>query len=283
MATQVVVVIGAGGMGEQIARRQGSGKHVLLADFNEEMLSAKAAALEVDGFDVSSRVVDVSSRASVKKLTAAAAAIGSVVEVIHTAGLSPTQAPTSAILAVDLLGVAIVLDEFGAVIADGGAGVIIASMAGHTYAGLSLEQEHALASAPTDDLLALPFIKDGITDSGTAYGLAKRGNQLRVKSASVAWGARGGRINSVSPGIISTPMGRQELDGPSGVYMRAMIRGSGTKRIGTPADIANAASFLLSTEASFITGVDLLIDGGVIAAVTTGAVFFPTHDAPAAT
>lgn len=279
MSKQVVVIIGAGGMGEQIARRQGSGKHLFLADFNEEMLTSKVAALEVDGFEVSSHVVDVSDRASVKALAEAAAAAGPVVEVIHTAGLSPTQAPIGAILNVDLLGVAIVLDEFGAVIADGGAGVVIASMAGQTYGQLAPEQEFALATTPTDELLGLPFVAEGIADPGAAYGLAKRGNQLRVKSASVSWGQRGGRVNTVSPGIISTPMGQQELDGPSGVYMRAMIEGSGTKRLGTPADIANAVSFLLSSEASFITGIDLLVDGGVIGSVTTNPPTFLTEGA----
>ncbi|BDZ48564.1 short-chain dehydrogenase/reductase [Frondihabitans sucicola] len=279
MSKQVVVVIGAGGMGEQIARRQGAGKHLFLADFNEEMLASKVAALKIDGFEVTSQKVDVSSRESVKALAEAAAAAGPVVEVIDTAGLSPTQAPIGAILNVDLLGVAIVLEEFASVIADGGAGVVIASMAGQTYGALTPEQEFALATTDTDALLDLPFVAEGIADPGAAYGLSKRANQLRVKAASVAWGQRGGRVNSVSPGIISTPMGQQELEGPSGVYMKAMIEGSGTKRIGTPADIANAVSFLLGSEASFITGIDILVDGGVIASVTTNPPAFLTQGA----
>jgi NAD(P)-dependent dehydrogenase (short-subunit alcohol dehydrogenase family) len=138
---------------------------------------------------------------------------------------------------------------------------------------------HSLATTETDALLQLPFVAEGIADPGAAYGLSKRANQLRVKAASVAWGQRGGRVNSVSPGIISTPMGQQELEGPSGVYMKAMIEGSGTKRIGTPADIANAVSFLLSSEASFITGIDLLVDGGVIGSVTTNPPAFLTQGA----
>ncbi|GAA4663799.1 SDR family oxidoreductase [Frondihabitans cladoniiphilus] len=279
MSKQVVVVIGAGGMGEQIARRQGAGKHLILADFNEEMLASKAAALQIDGFEVTTHTVDVSSRESVKALAEAAAAAGPVVEVVDTAGLSPTQAPIGAILNVDLLGVAIVLEEFATVIADGGAGVVIASMAGQTYPGLTPEQEFALATTDTDALLDLPFVAEGIADPGAAYGLSKRANQLRVKYASIAWGQRGGRVNSVSPGIISTPMGQQELEGPSGVYMKAMIEGSGTKRIGTPADIANTVSFLLSSEASFITGIDVLVDGGVIASVTTNPPAFLTQGA----
>ncbi|MGW5517539.1 SDR family oxidoreductase [Nocardia africana] len=99
---------------------------------------------------------------------------------------------------------------------------------------------------------------------------ASRGaNQLRVQAASGAWGMRGARVNSISPGVISTPMGRQELSGQSGAAMRAMIEASGTARVGTPADIAAAAAFLLGPEASFITGTDLLVDGGAVAAART--------------
>ncbi|MFK4481673.1 MULTISPECIES: SDR family oxidoreductase [unclassified Curtobacterium] len=270
MSKQVVAVIGAGGMGESIARRQGAGKTLVLADFNEELLNSKVAALQSDGFDVRGLTVDVSSRASVHELAAAISALGPVTQVIHTAGLSPTQAPIGAILAVDLLGVALVLEEFGSVIADGGAGVVIASMAGFTYPGLTPEQEYALATVGADELLQLPFTSgDAVPDPGAAYGLAKRANQLRVRHASQAWGARGGRVNSVSPGVISTAMGQQELDGESGLYMRAMIDASGTGRIGTPTDISNAVAFLLSPEASYVSGTDLLVDGGVIGAVTT--------------
>jgi NAD(P)-dependent dehydrogenase (short-subunit alcohol dehydrogenase family) len=268
MARQVVVVIGAGGMGAAIARRQGTGKTLILADYNESLLAQRVGALQSDGFSVLSQRVDVSSRESVNSLAATVAAAGPVVQVIHTAGLSPTQATVDAILRVDLLGVALVLDAFASVITDGGVGVVIASMAGQKYAQLTLEQEFALATAETNALLGLPFLTD-LPDPAAAYGVAKRANQLRVRSASRTWGERGGRVNTVSPGVISTPMGQQELDGPSGALMRAMIEGSGTGRIGTPSDIANAVSFLLSPEASFITGTDLLVDGGVIGSLTT--------------
>lgn len=254
-------------MGEAIARRQGAGKNLVLADFNEELLAQKVAALKADGFSVSSQRVDVSSRESVHVLAQAVAALGPVTQVIRTADLSPAQAPVAAIVQVDLLGVALVLEEFGAIIADSGAGVVIASMAGYTYGQLAPEAEFALATTPAGDLVDLPVA--ALSDPGSAYGLAKRANQLRVRSASQAWGERGGRVNTVSPGIISTPMGQQELDGRSGVFMRAMIEASGTGRIGTPSDISNAVAFLLSSEASFISGTDLLVDGGVIGAVTT--------------
>ncbi|QAY72067.1 SDR family oxidoreductase [Agromyces protaetiae] len=277
MSNGVLVVIGVGGMGEAIARRVGAGHKVVLGDFNEALLERVATALRGDGFDVTAQKVDVSSRESVAALADAAAALGPVVKVVHTAGLSPVQAPTAAILHVDLAGVAYSLDEFGRVIADGGAGVVIASMAGTFGIGqFPAELEAALALTPTDDLLGLPFLAEGaLPNAGAAYSIAKRGNQVRVQAASLAWGARGARVNTISPGVISTPMGQQELAGESGEGMRAMISGSGTGRIGTPADIANAAAFLLSADASFITGTDLLVDGGTVAGVRSGAIKLP--------
>jgi NAD(P)-dependent dehydrogenase (short-subunit alcohol dehydrogenase family) len=194
--------------------------------------------------------------------------MGPVTHVAHTAGLSPSQADAGRILAVDLLGVALTLDEFGAVIAPGGAGVVIASMAGHLFPSLTAEQEHALAHTSAAELLALPFLRE-LAEPGLAYGIAKQANLIRVQAASVNWGRRSARINSISPGIISTPMGRHELDSPLGDGMRAMIASSPSGRAGTPGDIAAAAGFLLGAEAAFVTGTDVLIDGGVVAAVRT--------------
>lgn len=269
MAADVLVIIGMGGMGQAVLRRLGAGRKVLLADFNEQLLEASVAEAVGDGYDVGSLQVDVSSRQSVQALAATARELGDVAAVVHTAGLSPVQAPVEAIWKVDLYGVAVVLEEFEKVIAPGGAGVVIASMAGYLGgAGIPADDVASLAAAPADDLLLIPFVA-GIDDPGYAYSVAKRANQVRVQSASLRWGARGARVNSISPGVISTPMGRQELSGGSGAQMRAMIEGSGTGRLGTPADIANAAAFLLGPDAGFITGTDLLVDGGVVAAVDT--------------
>ncbi|MET8620792.1 SDR family oxidoreductase [Streptomyces albidoflavus] len=270
MGRNVVVVIGVGGMGEAIARRQGPGNRLLLADFDEATLAAVAERLRGQGHEVVTQAVDVSSASSVTALAEAAAGLGAVTQVVHTAGLSPVQASPAAVLRVDLLGTALVVEEFGHVVAPGGAGVVIASMAGHMLrTPLTAEQESALAHTPAGELLRLPFADPEALGQG-AYGLAKYGNRLRVQAASAAWGARGARINSVSPGVIATPMGQQELDGASGRTMRAMVAASGTGRLGTPEDIAEAAAFLLGPGASFITGNDLLVDGGVVAALRSG-------------
>ncbi|MDO5495864.1 MAG: SDR family oxidoreductase [bacterium] len=270
MEKNVLVVIGVGGMGLAIARRCGSGKKVILADFNEQTLAAAAEQLRIEGHDVTEHRVDVSDLDSVTKLAQDAAAEGPVLQVAHTAGLSPVQAPTDAIIKVDLLGVAYVLDAFAEVIASGGAGVVIASMAGHFAAdSVPLEMAKALSLTPTDQLSELPFLGEGaLPNPGAAYSIAKRANALRVQAAAGVWGQRGARINSISPGIISTPMGNAELDGESGQQMRGMIAASATGRTGTPDDIAAATAFLLDAQqSSFITGTDLLVDGGAVAGV----------------
>jgi NAD(P)-dependent dehydrogenase (short-subunit alcohol dehydrogenase family) len=267
----VLVVIGTGGMGLSIARRCGSGKVVLLADYSQEALAAATETLQGEGHAVEALRTDVSSRADVAALADAAASLGHVHQVAHTAGLSPAQATTEAILRVDLLGTAVVLDEFAPVVASGGAGVVIASMAGHMAANFPPDQESLLANTPTDELLDLPFLAaDVVHDPGLAYGMAKRANHLRVRAASCVWGDAGARLNSISPGIISTPMGQQELASPQGQIMRALLAASCTGRLGTPDDIAAAAAFLLGPDASFITGTDLLVDGGAVAGLHGG-------------
>jgi len=260
----VLVVTGAGGMGLAVARRVGSGTTIVLADLHDDVLAPAVASLNDDGFVAVGVATDVSSKPSVAALAEAAAARGPITAVVHTAGLSPVQASTEAVLHVDLLGTALVLDAFGAVIAPGGAGVFIASMAA-LMSPIDRELEVKLATTPTDELLDLPELApDALGHPAIAYVMSKRANQLRVRSASRTWGARGARVNSISPGVIATAMGNAELAGESGETMRAMVAGSGTGRLGTADDIAAATAFLLSRDASFITGTDLLVDGGVV-------------------
>jgi NAD(P)-dependent dehydrogenase (short-subunit alcohol dehydrogenase family) len=269
--TAVIVVIGAGSIGQAIARRVGAGKHVLLADLRQENADAAARILSDAGFDVSTAIVDVSSRESVHILVETATAIGPVTGVIHAAGVSPTQASPTMILKVDLYGTALVLEEFGNVIARGGACVVIASQSGHRLPALSMEQNNALATTPADELLALPMLQpDQVTDPLHAYQLSKRGNSLRVMAEAVRWGKRGARVNTISPGIIVTPLAKDELAGPRGAVYRRMIELSPAGRAGTPDEVGTVGALLMGADGAFISGSDFLMDGGVTAAYWFG-------------
>jgi NAD(P)-dependent dehydrogenase (short-subunit alcohol dehydrogenase family) len=269
--SEVVVVIGAGLIGQAIARRVSSGKHVVLADLHQENADGAADVLSNAGFDVSTVTVDVSSRQSIHALVETATKSGAVTGLIHAAGVSPSQASPETILAVDLYGTAVVLEEFGNIIASGGAGVMIASQSGHRFGALTAEQNAALATTPPDDLLTLPMLApDQVTDSLHAYQLAKRGNALRVMAEAVRWSKRGARINTISPGIVITPLAKDELTGPRGEGYRRMIELSPAGRAGTPDEIATVGALLMGPDGAFITGSDFLIDGGVTASYFYG-------------
>lgn len=269
--SEVVVVIGPGQIGQAIARRVGVGKHVLVADRRLENATAAAETLGNAGYDVSVATVDVSSRQEVHDLVEKATALGNVTGLIHAAGVSPSQASPEAILRVDLYGTAVVLEELGNVIARGGSAVVIASQSGHRLPPLTVEQNKALATTPVEELLRLPFLQlDQVKDSLHAYQLAKRGNSLRVMAEAVRWGKRGARINTISPGIIITPLAKDELAGPRGAGYRRMIEVSAAGRAGTPDEVGTVAALLMGPDGSFITGSDILIDGGVTAAYWFG-------------
>ncbi len=269
--TNVIVVIGAGSIGQAIARRVSAGKHVLLADLRQDNADAAAKVLGDAGFEVSTATVDVCSRQSVQALVETATALGAVTGVIHAAGVSPTQASPATILKVDLYGTALVLEEFGNVIAHGGAGVVIASQSGHRLPALTPEQDKALATTPADELLALPMLQpDQVTDPLHAYQLSKRGNSLRVMAEAVRWGKRGARVNTISPGIIITPLARDELNGPRGEGYWRMIKLCPVGRAGTPDEVGTVGALLMGPEGAFITGSDVLMDGGVTAAYWYG-------------
>ena len=269
--SNVIVVIGAGSIGQAIARRISAGKHVLLADLRQENADAAAIVLKDAGFTVSTATVDVSKRANVHALVQKAVALGDVTGVIHAAGVSPTQASPATILSVDLYGTALVLEEFGNIIAEGGAGVVIASQSGHRLGALSAEQDKVLATTPADELLALPMLQpDHVKDSLHAYQLSKRGNSLRVMAEAVKWGKRGARINTISPGIIITPLANDELSGPRGDGYRRMIDLCPVGRAGTPDEVGAVGALLMGPEGAFITGSDFLMDGGVTASYWYG-------------
>jgi len=270
-AVQVIVVIGAGSIGQAIARRVGAGKHILLADLHRENSDAAAKVLSEAGFEVSTAIVDVSSRASVRSLIETATAIGGVTGLIHAAGVSPTQASPSTILKVDLYGTAVILEGFGNIIERGGSGVVIASQSGHRLPALTPEQNKALATTPVEQLLGLAMLQqDQVKDSLHAYQLSKRGNSLRVMAEAVRWGKRSARINTISPGIIITPLAKDELAGPRGDGYRRMIEVSAVGRAGTPDEVGSVGALLMGSDGAFITGSDFLMDGGVTAAYWYG-------------
>lgn len=267
----VIVVIGAGSIGQAIARRVGAGKHLLLADLRQENNDAASKVLSEAGFVVSTTIVDISSRESVQTLVETAIAIGGVTGLIIASGVSPSQASPDKILKVNLYGTAVALEEFGAIIEEGGSGIVIASLAGHRLPSLLAEQDKALATTPTEELLSLPFIQQNhVADSSQAYQLSKRGNSLRVKAAAVSWGKRGARINTISPGIIITPLAKEELAGPRGDGYRRMLEISPAGRAGTPDEVATVAALLMGPDGAFITGSDFLMDGGATSAYWYG-------------
>jgi NAD(P)-dependent dehydrogenase (short-subunit alcohol dehydrogenase family) len=263
---EIIVVIGAGQIGLAIARRVSVGKRILLADMCPDNAGAAAEVLSSAGYEVSVVTVDASSREAVHALVETATGIGNVMGLIHAAGVSPSQASPATILKVDLYGTALVLEEFGAVIARGGAGVVISSQSGHRLPALSVEQNKALATTPVEELLGLSFLQpDKVTDSLHAYQLSKRGNSLRVMAEAVRWGKRGARINAISPGIIMTPLAKDELSGPRGAGYRRMIELSVAGRAGTPDEVGSVGALLMGPDGGFITGSDILMDGGVTA------------------
>ena len=268
----VVVLIGAGAIGIAIAKRVSAGKHILISDIKIENAEVAAKTLTDAGFEVSTTVVDVASRESIEALVSKAVSIGKVVGLIHAAGVSPSQASPETILKVDLYGTALVLEAFGNVIEQGGAGVVISSQSGHRLPALTIEEDKALATTAVEELLSLPLVNlNNVKDSLHAYQLSKRGNSLRVRAEAVRWGKRGARINAISPGIIITPLAQDELNGPRGESYRKMISASAVGRAGKPDEIGELAALLMSEAGAFITGSDILMDGGVTAAYFYGS------------
>lgn len=266
---EIVVLIGAGSIGQAIARRVGAGKHIVLGDLRLEVAEQVAEVFNGAGFETSAIAVDISERESILNLVEHSQKLGAVTKVICAAGVSPSQAPVDLILKVDLYGTAVLLEEFGKIIAEGGSGVVISSQSGHRLGALTEEQNYQLATIPTEKLLDLSFLK-AITDTLKAYQYSKRCNVLRVAGQATAWGKRGATINSISPGIIITPLAADELKGVRGEGYRKMLSQSPAGRAGTPDEVGDLAEFLMSSRGRFISGADFLIDGGTTASYWFG-------------
>lgn len=269
MKRKVVVLIGAGSIGQAIVRRIGAGKHVVLADKRLEAAQTAAQTLEDAGFETSAIAADLASRESILSLIEHAQKFGDIMNLVNAAGVSPSQASVETILKVDLYGTSVLLEEFGKVIADGGSGVVISSQSGHRLHALTEEENTALAIAPTEELLKLSFIT-AITDTLKAYQYSKRCNVLRVMGEAQKWARRGATVNSISPGIIITPLANDELKGPRGEGYRKMLSLCPCGRAGTPDEVGDLAEFLMSSRGRWITGSDFLIDGGTTASYFYG-------------
>ncbi len=271
MGKEVMILTGAGQIGMAIARRMGYGKKIILGDKKPENAQAMAKIMNEAGFDVLPMEMDLSSREAIRNLIAEAQKAGEITMLVNAAGVSPSQAPVEAILQVDLYGTAVLLEEVGKVIAPGGVGVTISSQSGHRMPQLTPEMDEQLACMPTEELLSLEILQPGnIHDTLHAYQMAKRCNEKRVMAESVKWGEKGARINSISPGIIVTPLAIDEFNGPRGDFYKNMFANCPAGRPGTADEVANVAELLMSEKGAFITGTDFLIDGGATASYFYG-------------
>ena len=265
----VIALLGAGSMGTAIVRRIAAGKKILLGDISEKNLERVSNELTYSGYDVETCVVNALEKESVEAFAKKAASLGPVKYFIDTAGASPSQAKPEHILKLDMVGTGYAVDAFGGVMAEGGAGLIISSQTGYMLP-IPNDVEMEILRTPTEKLMEVPFIVENATRSGTAYMIAKRVNHLQAqKAAATTWKARRARINTISPGIIVTPLAYDEFKAAGDNYQQ-MIDASAAMRTASSDEIAEAGAFLLGEHATFITGTDLLIDGGVIASIRTG-------------
>lgn len=267
----VLLLTGAGQIGMAIARRIGYGKKIIVGDKNENNAKIIAKILTEAGFDCEATVCDISSRESILALIETGKRFGEIAHLINAAGVSPSQASIETILKVDLYGTAVLLEEVGKAIRNGGTGVTISSQSGYRMEQLGNLKDRLLATTPTEELLKLDFLQpENIRDTLHAYQLAKRANGKRVMYEATRWGERGARINAISPGIIVTPLAIDEFNGPRSDFYKNMFANCPAGRPGTADEVATLAELLLSPAGAFITGSDFLIDGGATASYYYG-------------
>jgi NAD(P)-dependent dehydrogenase (short-subunit alcohol dehydrogenase family) len=266
-----MILVGAGQIGLACARRLGYGMKIVVGDRSLQNAEEICAILSNAGFDAVAAEMDLASRASVLELIAMALSFGDISMLINAAGVSPSQASVETILKVDLYGTAVLLEEVGKVIAAGGCGITISSQSGHRMPALTPAEDRLLATTPTEELLSLELLQPAnIKDTLHAYQMAKRCNVKRVMAEAVRWGQRSARINSISPGIIVTPLAVDEFNGPRGDFYKNMFAKCPAGRPGTSDEVANVAELLMSRKGAFITGSDFLMDGGATASYFYG-------------
>ena len=271
MKKDVMILTGAGQIGMAIARRMGYCMKIIIGDKNIDNAKAICDTMNKAGFDAVPFEMDLASRKSILSLIAEAQKYGEIAMLVNAAGVSPSQASIETILKVDLYGTAVLLEEVGKVIKEGGVGVTISSQSGHRMPALTPKEDEQLATTPTEELLSLEMLQEGnIRDTLHAYQMAKRCNVKRVMAESVKWGAKGARINSISPGIIVTPLAIDEFNGPRGDFYKNMFAKCPAGRPGTADEVANVAELMMSSKGTFITGSDFLIDGGATASYFYG-------------
>ena len=267
----VLLLTGAGQIGMAIARRVGYGRKIVVGDKKKENAFAVCNIMNEAGFDAVPVEMDLSSKKSILNLIGEARRYGEISMLVNAAGVSPSQASIETILKVDLYGTAVLLEEVGKVIGKGGVCVTISSQSGHRMPALGVEVDEQLAMTPAEELLALEALQPkNIRDTLHAYQMAKRCNVKRVMAEAVKWGSRGARINSISPGIIVTPLALDEFNGPRGDFYKNMFAKCPAGRPGTADEVANVAELLMSDRGAFITGADFLIDGGATASYFYG-------------
>ena len=271
MKKDVILWAGAGQIGMAIARRVGTGKKIVVGDKKLENAESTAKIMNEAGFDVVPAQMDLSDKASILDFIKTGQTYGEVAMLINAAGVSPSQASVETILKVDLYGTAVLLEEVGKIIKEGGVGVTISSQSGHRMPQLTAAEDELLACTPAEELLTLEILQpENIKDTLHAYQMAKRCNEKRVMYEAVKWGERGARINSISPGIIVTPLAIDEFNGVRGEFYKNMFAKCPAGRPGTADEVANVAELLMSEKGAFITGTDFLCDGGATASYFYG-------------